>query len=67
MVSPGLRPLGVNKTGFNLIIFHFYIRGKSKKKEKKRKRTVYYSQREREKEDTLQILKEKKLTLKIPP
>ena len=27
-VSPGLKSLGANKTGFNLIIFHFNIRGK---------------------------------------
>ena len=27
-VSPSLRPPGANKTGFNLLIFHFNIRGK---------------------------------------
>ena len=27
-VSLYLRPLGANKTGFNLVIFHFNIRGK---------------------------------------
>ncbi len=27
-VSPGLRPLAADKTGFNLKIFHFDIRGK---------------------------------------
>ena len=28
IVSPGLRPLGADKTGVNLIIFQFDIRGK---------------------------------------
>ena len=27
-VNPGLRPLRANKTGFNIIIFDFNIRGK---------------------------------------